>query len=421
MSLLPFQEDHCLALIAALQAHNVSIDSSDTGTGKTYVACEIARRLGLQPIIICPKSVMSNWNRVLKLFNVTALGISNYESIREGNWFGGIGREKCSYYDPEEHIWSGLPSNAFFIFDEVHICKNKKTQNSKVLMACHYDKTACPCLMLSATVADKTEYYSVVAYMLGFCKSENLFDMQLRRYRKSNPGVSDSMILQKYTFPEYGSRMNLGQIVNMPDNIILPETYDLDETKMLVIRENYELLNDIKDERKTQKKEAGNRLTKILRARQHIELVKVGLMTDMAKEYLAEGKSVVIFVNFRDTMEILIAELNIKCSIHGQQTSKERDHNIDTFQSNKERIMICMIQSGSVGVSLHDTDGNFPRVSIISPPWSAQNLMQALGRVHRAGSKSKAIQKILYCSGCIEEKIQQILERKIKVYHDFNQ
>lgn len=419
MSLLQFQENHCAALLTALKAYNVAIDSSDTGTGKTYVACEIAHQLGLQPIIICPKSVMSNWNRVLNLFNVRPLGISNYESMRTGSWYSGMGKENCQYYDPKKHEWLGLPSNAFFIFDEVHICKNDKTLNSKVLMATHL--TTCPCLMLSATVADKTEYYSVVAYMLGFCKKVNLFDMQLRRYRKSNPGVTDSTILYKYTFPKYGSRMRLNQVSSMPDNIILPEIYDLDETKKLIIKENYDLLNDVKEERKEQKKHAGNRLTKILRARQHIELVKVGLITDMTQDCITEGKSVAIFVNFRDTMNILMAELNIKCSIHGQQSAQERDKNIDAFQTNKERIIICMIQSGSVGISLHDTDGNFPRVSIISPPWSAQNLMQALGRCHRAGSKSKCIQKIIYCSGCIEEKIQKILEQKIKVYQDFNQ
>lgn len=418
MSLLSFQESHFNNLITALDKHGVALDASDTGTGKTYVACSIAKAKGLHPIIICPKAILSNWNRVANEFGIKILGISNYESIRTGNWFSGLGKEPCPYYNKDTHEWSGLPANTMFIFDEVHCCKNKSTLNSKVLMAT--TKSKCPLLLLSATVADKVEYFSVISYLLDFCKSENLYDMQLRCYRRVNPTLTDSQILHAYTFTEHGSRMRINSIKGMPDNIILPEVYDLDETRQKSIAENYELLNNVKKEKHLQKKEAGSRLTKILRARQHIELVKVPLITELANQYLSEGKSVVIFVNFKDTMDLLIAELNVKCQIRGGQSTLERDNHIKMFQTNVEKIIICMIQSGGVGISLHDTDGAYPRVSIISPPWSAQELVQALGRISRAGGKSKCIQKIVYCSGCIEERIKTILEDKIKVYHGFN-
>ena len=55
-----------------------------------------------------------------------------------------------------------------------------------------------------------------------------------------------------------------------------------------------------------------------------------------------------------------------------------------------------MIQAGGVGVSLHDLHGGHPRMSIISPTWSGQDLKQVLGRIHRAGSKTPAIQKIVF-------------------------
>lgn len=420
MSLLPFQETHFNSLLSSLDKHNVALDASDTGTGKTYVACNIAKVKGWTPIIICPKSILSNWHKVAGEFGISVLGISNYESIRTGNWFSGIGKVPCPYYDKDSNEWTGLPDNAMFIFDEVHCCKNKATLNSMVLMSTHQSKIKRPVLLLSATVADKVEYFSVVSYLLDFCKGENLYNMQLRSYRKSNPDLTDSQILHAYTFPNHGSRMKINNIKDMPDNIILPEVYDLDEARKKTIVENYELLNSVKKEKHQQKKDAGSRLTKILRARQHIELVKVPVITELANQYLDEGKSVVIFVNFKDTMDLLIAELGIKCHIRGGQTTAKRDHNIKLFQDNTERIIICMIQSGGVGISLHDTDGNYPRVSIISPPWSAQELTQALGRISRAGGKSKCLQKLIYCSGCIEERIKAILEEKIKVYHGFN-
>jgi SNF2 family DNA or RNA helicase len=119
-------------------------------------------------------------------------------------------------------------------------------------------------------------------------------------------------------------------------------------------------------------------------------------------------------------MDILSAELDANCQIHGQQTLKERDRNIEKFQADKETVIICMIQSGGVGISLHDTHGIRPRIRIISPQWSAQILVQSLGRIYRSGCKSKCIQKILYCSGCVEERVQKVLEKKIKTYANFN-
>jgi len=51
--------------------------------------------------------------------------------------------------------------------------------------------------------------------------------------------------------------------------------------------------------------------------------------------------------------------------------------------------------------------------SLISPPQSAKDLKQVLGRIHRAGSKSKAIQKIIYVAGTVEEKTCKSVRKKL--------
>ncbi len=86
---------------------------------------------------------------------------------------------------------------------------------------------------------------------------------------------------------------------------------------------------------------------------------------------------------------------------------------IEQFQQNKKNIIIVMIQAGGVGISLHDIHGGHPRMSIISPPWSGQDLKQALGRIHRAGSKTPAIQKIVYVAKTYEEQMCQIIKTKL--------
>src|SRR3989338_666505 len=90
MSLLPYQTTHLERLIGAFVHTGTVLDSSDTGTGKTYVACALASRMNLRPLIICPKSVICTWNRVSQKFNLNLYGISNYESMKNCKWFRGV-------------------------------------------------------------------------------------------------------------------------------------------------------------------------------------------------------------------------------------------------------------------------------------------------------------------------------------------
>ena len=142
------------------------------------------------------------------------------------------------------------------------------------------------------------------------------------------------------------------------------------------------------------KKDVG--IGKIQRIRQEIELLRVDTIYELTLKYLLDGKSVAIFVNFTKTIEELSKRLRTKCIIWGAQTLKERSKSIDDFCSDKSRVIICNIQSGGQGISLHDTNGIFPRVSIISPTWSAQDLIQVLGRIHRAMGKSDCVQQIIF-------------------------
>ena len=99
--------------------------------------------------------------------------------------------------------------------------------------------------------------------------------------------------------------------------------------------------------------------------------------------------------------------------IRGGQFDLEREKAIEDFQSNRKRIMLCMISAGGVGISLHDETGDAPRVSIISPGFSAVELRQALGRIHRSGGKSPAIQYIVFADGTIEDTVRHAVRSKL--------
>jgi hypothetical protein len=149
----------------------------------------------------------------------------------------------------------------------------------------------------------------------------------------------------------------------------------------------------------------------MMEARRKAELLKVPLFVEMMEDLYDEGKSVVVFVNFEDTVSAIRKRLaglkkfkNLIGYIVGGQKDVERQNDIDAFNADTKRIMIANIKAGGIGISLHDLHGNHPRASIVSPNYSAYELVQALGRVWRQGGKTKSYQNIVFAAATIEER-----------------
>ena len=170
----------------------------------------------------------------------------------------------------------------------------------------------------------------------------------------------------------------------------------------------------LEDIKKKEKEDSENQLTVLLRARQKIELLKVPTLIELAEDHFEEGNNVAIFVNFDETAKSISEKLNNAPMIWGKNKGNERQEIVEDFQNNKIPFVICNIRSGGIGISLHDEKNQKTRVSLISPSWSAEDLLQALERVHRAGG-GKSIQKIIFCANTIEEDIAIMLDEKRKV------
>ena len=129
---------------------------------------------------------------------------------------------------------------------------------------------------------------------------------------------------------------------------------------------------------------------------------------------LAEEKSVVVFLNFRESVNRLWDMLSPMSPsiIIGDQLEEEREMNRKAFQENRAKVCICTFGAGGLGLDLHDLNGR-PRISIINPTWSAVQLVQALGRIHRAGALSPAIQKLVYAAGTVEEDVAKRVEASL--------
>jgi len=416
-NLLDYQVLHVQNLVSCLKKNNIVLDTSDTGCGKTYCALATCKQLNLDPIIFCPKTIMSNWKKIARLFKVKPLFVCNYETIRNSKYYINQKRKKCPYIrfikSKKYYIWKNIKSNHVFIFDEVHFCRNKSTLNGRLLASVKKYKS----MLLSATLIDDLKSFQIFTYLLDWCKDIRKTKSYLSAETKN---FTDAKYICKKLYPKFASRIAISELGDkFPANSISVDSYD-DENVELINVEYNRLKKYYKQFDKKIEDRKRSLLSDITFSRQKIELYKLGIIVDLTKQYLENKYSIVIFVNFSKSIELLSSLLNTKCIIWGRQTLHERKRNIRHFQRNKERIIICNIRAGGQSINLHDIHGGHPRVSLIIPSYSSTQLIQALGRIYRAGSKTPATQKIIFCSGTIEDHINERLGKKMKYLKEIN-
>jgi hypothetical protein len=406
--LLDYQIIHTLNLITCLKKINIVLDGSSTGTGKTYTTICVCKELNLRPLIICPKSIISVWKDVCDYFGVIPLDVINYESIRNGNL------KYLQVTDDGDFNWT-LDKNIIIILDEAHKCKSPTTLNGKMMLSLKPLKRKV--MLISATIADKPSNFKIFGYMLDFYNNlkkgnnwiEGIIQEDENRLNKKSNALYDRL------YPFKGSRMSLQDIGDrFPKNQISADCYTLDDASQKELDNYYDVIKSLYKESNLLK------ITKILLYRQKIELLKIKIITEQLEKYLENNKSVVIFVNFIETLQKLkqyLKDNKINYSeVHGNQSLEERDENIKKFQTDTVNVIICMIQAGGQSISLHDLNGNHPRVSLIIPSFSSIDLIQAFGRIYRVGVKTAVLQRIILCNN----KYERLIAAKIKEKFKFN-
>ena len=414
--LFDWQLGHAKVLMTSLLRNGYAKDGSDTGTGKTFVALYVAKKMGLVPFVLCPKSVVPSWKDTMLGFGYEPdeHHVYNYEKMIRGT---------NEFYDGKK--WLLNPKKALVIFDEDHRCKGAKSKNAKMMIAAK--RAGLKILCLGATSCTNPTEMRALGYVLDLHDDKGWWRWSLRNgckrglfgglEFKGSKAALKRLHDHIYKSGIRGSRIKIADLPPgaFPNSNIIAQGYDISA------RSDIDLIyNDLKSELEAleakKHTDTDNPLVAQLRARQEIELLKVPLFEELARDAYDSGNSVAIFVNFRETMEVLLRRLAGLCEIrmiHGSQSGSERELQCLGFQNDVARVMICTIQAGGTGLSLHDLNGKFPRVSLISPTYSAIDFRQCLGRIHRAGAKSPAVQKIVFASGTVEMRVCKLVKRKL--------
>ena len=129
---------------------------------------------------------------------------------------------------------------------------------------------------------------------------------------------------------------------------------------------------------------------------------------------LAEKHKVLIFSSFVTHLKLFKAEFEKRgwgyCMLTGQTTDREKV--IEQFQNNEEnQLFLISIKAGGVGLNLTSADYIF----MLDPWWNPAVESQAISRAHRIGQNKKVFVYRFITEGSIEEKIQNLKDRKTKL------
>lgn len=417
--LLPYQPRAVERICNALVSHGAAADASDTGLGKTYVALAVCRELKVSPGIVCKLAGIDTWKEVCDIFGIVPQFIVNWEHAK-GARFRYTRRSQSEYKRGYTYTWA-VPRNTILIFDEAHLANNPGTQNH----ALHQAAKGMPSLSISATFADKSAKMRGITNLLGIFTPEE-FDvwLQSRGYfevrddRHSAVSELDNMReLNRIIFPRYGARLAYSDHDvkrHFPVSVIQTMVVSLGEKKTNQQNAIYTEMIKKAESLKAAGKQAQS-LVAALRYRQSAELLKADVLVDITKDLLYQGKSVCIFVNFRETLGYLARSLNTRSLVFGDQDTYNisRSDVIRAFQANRERVIICMMEAGGTSISLHDVHGGHQRVSLICPTYSPIDLKQVLGRTYRGKTKTPPIMKLVYASGTIEKRVAENVNGKL--------
>jgi hypothetical protein len=462
--LRPHQVEPAKRLLGLLSRGENCADLSDTGVGKTYVALAAVLSLNRPTLAIVPKVATTIWQGVAGYLG-GEISVVNYELLRTGRtpfgWWDNTppaGHRNESFFvcdncqqriDLEkitpcytrrdglhclvEHKKPWRYGQFHFvrqvrqiIFDEAHRCGALDSLNADLMLSAK--REGIPSLALTATPACSPLNLRALGFLLGLHSGSDFYTWAARYGCRRDPRFRGFKWLvgadrqreimadiRGGIIPARGVRVTTGDIPGFPECNISAELYDLEEGG--TIDRLYAAMAGALKELST--KTAGDTaaehpLTKILRARQRIELLKVPLAVELAEDYRAKGCSVAIFCNFRQTIDELSNRLKCLTIVDGSPDGvKNRDRHIAAFQRNDSDRIILNSDAGGQCLSLHDVYGGHTRVGIVFPNFSANSLRQVLGRLPRYGGKSPAFYRVLFAAGTVEVPIHRALRSKL--------
>lgn len=416
--------------------------ADDMGLGKTVQSiCLLLyeREKGLTDkptLIICPTSVVGNWEKEIEKFAPNlkhAIHHGNsrwsYENFSEEihknevviTTYALIVRDK-ELFQKEE--WAGI------ILDEAQNIKNsssKQTQYIKALKAEY--KVA-----LTGTPVENrlSDLWSIMDFLnKGYLYNWSTFRSEFAVPIERDGDPKKSSKLRKIISPFVLRRLKTDAsiIKDLPDKIETKEYAPLTKEQATLYQAVVkDCLNKIDSSEGIQRrgliiasltkfKQICNHPVQFLKDNGDIEgrSGKLERLLEMLEVVIEEGDRSLVFTQFAEMGHILKAELEKKLGVrtlflHGGTSRKKREELINIFQDDSKEPMVFILSLKAGGLGLNLTKAN--HVFHFDRWWNPAVENQATDRAFRIGQlKNVHVHKFI-CMGTLEEKIDEMLERK---------
>jgi SNF2 family DNA or RNA helicase len=442
-SLRPYQQKgyEWMRLLAEAGAGGCLAD--DMGLGKTLQAiCFLATAVEKDPsakhIIICPSSLIYNWQQELEKFT---------PQIRTVVYHGG---QRKSEQLQDESIQVVITSYGTFradagnllavtygaaIIDESHNIKNPSAQITRTVST--LQATVCFALSGTPVVNNTFDLYSQLNVVLpGMFGSREFFK---REYADAIDRFGDEekiQALQKLTAPFILRRTKEQVAVDLPEKTEtilwchMPagqrELYEhiksqvrgslfLDIKKQGFAKSKLAVIQGILKLRQV----CNSPLLLPEEERQPAESVKTKLLMEELGNILP-GHKALVFSQFSTMLDLLAEECN-KAGIRyyhfdGQTPPAKRTEMVNAFQQegNGVNLFLISLKAGNAGLTLTAADYVF----LFDPWWNTAVQQQAIDRTHRIGQTKNVFAYKMICKDTIEEKIIRLQERKKQLAED---
>ncbi len=427
--------------IKAMDDYGGFLLADGTGVGKTRQILAVAgkyAREGKKVVIIVPSGVIKpNWQKgeFGGSYDEDGKTMGVNPQLHPGDRPLQPGQVAMTTYDRIGKLKGHVDADTVVIMDESHAIKNANSQRGKHGREINFN--AGKVMYATATPADKPLH---IAHLLragvfggGDPDSKKFYGKAADTYRKL--GLIEKEIYNRHTGqtikkwevdPRVGHAESMRRIAGLMDQMtkeglmiqrsLSMDNVDADITRITIPEDARKQVEDAFN--RAMSDSDGNKAIAIMAMRRAQEPHKIPHVVKHVQEELAAGRAPIIFLNrvnddagdeseddgigvpdentARQLVEALVAAGVSKDDIgelHGAatKTPDAQRRAMDQFNKGKKKLLISTLQSGGTGVNLDDTVGNRPRtVIMMTPPLSANDMVQAAGRVNRLSTKSPA-------------------------------
>jgi SWI/SNF-related matrix-associated actin-dependent regulator 1 of chromatin subfamily A len=397
--------------------------ADDMGLGKTTSTIIAALETGAKKIlIVCPASLKINWEREIANYSDRSVFIAEGKKFSTEADFVIVNYDILKNFHSKEDKENSLLLKSNFelvILDEAHMVSNAQAQRTKLIN--DFVKNIKRVWLLTGTpmTSRPINYYNLLniiespvaqnwmAYAIRYCQG---FQFRAGNRKVWNvTGASNLEELRDRTSKQILRRLK-ENVLDLPDKIITP-VYLRTTSKEYkdLMGEYYEWLEN--------KKEESSSLTiqfsKLMKVRKVIANEKVKETIEFVQNIIDQGKKVIIFTNFTDTLQLIHNHFG-KESVYldGSCNKVQRQHAVDQFQDNEKiKVFVGNLKAAGVGLTLTSAEVVIMNDLSFVPAEHAQ----AEDRAYRYGQKNNVLVYYPIFENTIEGVIYDILNTKKKI------